>query len=148
MKRQLIERAAQSGRWCRSRSASKTGVYDHREAEQTFTIAQIAQLLNARAARSRPGATVNPVAAAGFAAHVVDVEVDPETGKVEVLRYTAVQDVGRAIHPSYVEGQIQGGAAQGVGWALNEEYVLRRTGVDDERQLPRLPDADDAATCR
>ena len=57
-----------------------------------------------------------------FAAHIVDVEVDPETGKVTILRYTAVQDAGRAIHPAYVEGQMQGGAAQGIGWALNEGY--------------------------
>jgi CO/xanthine dehydrogenase Mo-binding subunit len=54
--------------------------------------------------------------------------VDPETGHVTVLRYTAAQDVGRAIHPSYVEGQMQGGAAQGIGWALNEEYVFDRDG--------------------
>ena len=60
--------------------------------------------------------------AGAFATHCVDVEVDPETGKVQILRYTAAQDVGTAIHPSYVEGQIQGGAAQGIGWALNEEY--------------------------
>jgi len=64
----------------------------------------------------------------GFATHVCDVEVDPETGKVTILRYTAVQDVGRAIHPSYVEGQIQGGVAQGIGWALNEEYVYDGNG--------------------
>jgi len=63
-----------------------------------------------------------------IATHIVDVEVDPETGKVEILRYTAVQDAGKAIHPSYVEGQMQGGAAQGVGWALNEEYFLGADG--------------------
>jgi CO/xanthine dehydrogenase Mo-binding subunit len=63
-----------------------------------------------------------------FGTHIVDVEVDNETGKVEILRYTAVQDVGRAIHPSYVEGQIQGGVAQGVGWALNEEYFYDKDG--------------------
>ena len=45
-----------------------------------------------------------------------------------MLRYTAVQDVGKAIHPSYVEGQMQGGVAQGVGWALNEEYVYGEDG--------------------
>jgi CO/xanthine dehydrogenase Mo-binding subunit len=61
-------------------------------------------------------------------AHMVDVEVDPETGQVTILRYTASQDVGRAIHPSYVEGQIQGGVAQGVGWALNEEYIYGKDG--------------------
>ena len=60
--------------------------------------------------------------------HIVDVEVDPETGKAQILRYTAVQDAGKAIHPSYVEGQIQGGVAQGVGWALNEEYIYDDQG--------------------
>jgi CO/xanthine dehydrogenase Mo-binding subunit len=64
----------------------------------------------------------------GFGLHICDVEVDPDTGKVTVLRYTAIQDVGRAIHPSYVEGQLQGGAAQGIGWALNEEYVYNEDG--------------------
>ena len=63
-----------------------------------------------------------------FATHIVDVEVDPETGKVSILRYTAVQDVGKAIHPSYVEGQMHGGAVQGIGWALNEEYVYNDEG--------------------
>jgi CO/xanthine dehydrogenase Mo-binding subunit len=65
---------------------------------------------------------------AAFGTHIVDVEVDPDTGKVTVLRYTAVQDVGTAVHPSYVEGQIQGGVAQGVGWALNEEYYYGEDG--------------------
>jgi len=63
-----------------------------------------------------------------FAAHIVDVEVDPETGKVQILRYTAVQDAGRAIYPMYVESQMQGGVAQGVGWALNEEYLYDEKG--------------------
>jgi CO/xanthine dehydrogenase Mo-binding subunit len=66
-----------------------------------------------------------------FGAHICDVEVDRETGHVKILRYTAVQDVGRAIHPSYVEGQIQGGAVQGIGWALNEEYVYNAKGLMD-----------------
>jgi CO/xanthine dehydrogenase Mo-binding subunit len=67
-------------------------------------------------------------AAPSFATHIVDVEVDPETGKVKILRYTAIQDAGRAIHPSYVEGQFQGGAVQGIGWALNEEYIYGKDG--------------------
>ncbi|MBI3062176.1 MAG: xanthine dehydrogenase family protein molybdopterin-binding subunit, partial [Deltaproteobacteria bacterium] len=66
--------------------------------------------------------------APGFAAEFCDVEVDPETGKVKVLRFVAAQDVGRAIHPSYVEGQMQGGAAQGIGWALNEEHIYDKAG--------------------
>ena len=61
----------------------------------------------------------------GFTPHC-DVEVDHETGHVTILRYTAIQDVGRAIHPCYVEGQMQGGVAQGVGWALSEEYIFDR----------------------
>src|SRR4030088_3354139 len=64
----------------------------------------------------------------GFGTHICDVEVDVELGIVRVIRYTAVQDVGRAIHPSYVEGQMQGGVAQGIGWALNEEYVYDKDG--------------------
>ena len=55
-------------------------------------------------------------------AHVCDVEVDTDTGLVTVLRYTAFQDVGLALHPAYVEGQMQGGVVQGIGWALNEGY--------------------------
>ena len=56
------------------------------------------------------------------------MEVDPETGKVTILRYTAVQDAGKAVHPSYVEGQIQGGVVQGIGWALNEHYAMSDDG--------------------
>ena len=67
----------------------------------------------------------------GFGTHICDVEVDRETGRVSVIRYTAIQDVGRAIHPSYVEGQLQGGVAQGVGWALNEEYIYDKDGKLD-----------------
>jgi CO/xanthine dehydrogenase Mo-binding subunit len=84
-------------------------------------------------------------AGAGFATHICDVEVDRETGHVKILRYTAVQDVGRAIHPSYVEGQIQGGVTQGIGWALNEEYVYDKDGrLDNPGFLDyRIPVASD-----
>ena len=80
-----------------------------------------------------------------FAAHMVDVEVDKETGHVKVLRFTASQDVGRAIHPDYVEGQIQGGVVQGIGWALNEEYIYAKNGdVDNAGFLDyRIPVASD-----
>ena len=84
--------------------------------------------------------------APGFTTQFCDVEVDPETGKVTVLRFVAAQDVGRAIHPSYVEGQIQGGVVQGIGWALNEEYIY-----DDQGRLSnagfldyRIPVASDS----
>ncbi len=64
----------------------------------------------------------------GFASHICDVEVDPETGRSQVVRYTVVQDAGKAINPDYVEGQFQGAAAQGIGWALNEEYIYGDDG--------------------
>ncbi len=66
--------------------------------------------------------------APSFGAHICDIEVDPDTGYVKVVRYTAVQDVGKAVHPSYVEGQLQGGAVQGIGWALSEEYIYSADG--------------------
>ena len=76
-------------------------------------------------------------AGVSFASHICDVEVDPETGATKVLRYTVVQDAGKAIHPDYVEGQFQGGAAQGIGWALNEEYIY---GEDGRLQNPGFLD--------
>jgi CO/xanthine dehydrogenase Mo-binding subunit len=84
-------------------------------------------------------------AAAGYGVHVCDLEIDRETGRTTVLRYTAAQDVGRAIHPSYVEGQLQGGAAQGIGWALNEEYVYGPKGTLDNASFLdyRMPVASD-----
>ena len=91
-------------------------------------------------AAGKLGQTGGPVAKTGvvnvrgsgggsFATHLVDVEIDPDTGKVQIIRYTAAQDAGKAVHPSYVEGQYQGGAAQGIGWALNEEYYTSPDGV-------------------
>jgi CO/xanthine dehydrogenase Mo-binding subunit len=75
-------------------------------------------------------ASVNPpMAGPAFAAHICDLAVDRETGCSRVVRYTAIQDAGKAVHPSYVEGQMQGGASQGIGWALNEEYIYSDTGV-------------------
>ncbi len=80
-----------------------------------------------------------------FATTCIDVEVDLDTGKVEILRCTVAQDAGRAIHPAYVEGQMQGGTAQGIGWALNEEYVydaegrMLNAGLLDYR-MPTCPD--------
>ncbi|MBY8974328.1 xanthine dehydrogenase family protein molybdopterin-binding subunit [Rhodobacteraceae bacterium NNCM2] len=67
-------------------------------------------------------------AGVSFATHLVDAEVDPETGATKIVRYTVCQDAGKAIHPAYVEGQFQGGAAQGIGWALNEEYIYGEDG--------------------
>ncbi len=97
--------------------------------------------LSLREIAAKAAATGGPITASsgvnaggqapGFATQFCDVEVDPETGKVTILRFVAAQDVGRAIHPSYVEGQIQGGVVQGIGWALNEEYIYNAKGQLD-----------------
>ncbi|MBT6276724.1 MAG: molybdopterin-dependent oxidoreductase, partial [Chromatiales bacterium] len=82
---------------------------------------------------------------AAFATHIADVEVDPQTGQISILRYTAIQDAGRAIHPSYVEGQMQGGVVQGIGWALNEEYIYNDDGCLENASFLdyRMPVASD-----
>ena len=66
--------------------------------------------------------------APSFTAHIADVEVDEDTGKVQVLNYTVFEDVGKAINRDGVEGQIQGGVAQGIGWALHEAYIYDEAG--------------------
>ena len=106
------------------------GVFQSKtDTELRMTFRELAEQLNGtggpivgRAALSATGV------GAAFAGCIADVEVDPETGKVDVLRFTIVQDAGKAIHPSYVEGQMQGGAVQGIGWALNEEYFMSDDG--------------------
>ncbi|MFL5654400.1 MAG: xanthine dehydrogenase family protein molybdopterin-binding subunit [Ktedonobacteraceae bacterium] len=74
------------------------------------------------------GRSANRVSSPMFAAHLAKVAVDPETGEVRVLDYIAAQDVGRAINPAEVEGQIHGGVVQGIGWALFEGMVYDESG--------------------
>jgi len=98
---------------------------------KSLTFKQLAGKLNETGGAVVGNASVDPQGPTnGFGAHIADVEVDPDTGKVTVLRYTAIQDAGKAIHPSYVEGQMQGGAVQGIGWALKEEYFF-----DDQNRM-------------
>ncbi|MGH8431961.1 MAG: xanthine dehydrogenase family protein molybdopterin-binding subunit, partial [Solimonas sp.] len=81
---------------------------------EPLSLAELAAKANATGGPITAGVSLNATGAeGGFATHICDVEVDRATGKVSVVRYTAFQDVGRAIHPAYVEGQIQGGVAQG-----------------------------------
>ena len=96
---------------------------------KTANLKEAAEILDDNDVHIIGTATVTPGREGGaFAIHVADVEVDDETGKVEILRYTAVQDAGTAIYPPYVEGQMQGGSMQGIGWALNEEYFYDGSG--------------------
>jgi CO/xanthine dehydrogenase Mo-binding subunit len=97
-----------------------------------MTLAQLAAKASETGGPIGAGVQQNTTGAeGGFATHVCDVEVDVDLGIVRVLRYTSFQDVGRAVHPAYVEGQMQGGAAQGIGWALSEEYLYDKTGKMD-----------------
>jgi|TARA_B110000305_G_scaffold210255_1_gene243809 CO/xanthine dehydrogenase Mo-binding subunit len=94
-----------------------------------LTLADIAEKATATGGPIGAGVQLNTEGAeGGFATHICDVEVDVELGIVRVLRYTSIQDVGKAIHPDYVEGQLQGGCAQGIGWALSEEYIYNKNG--------------------
>ncbi|MGE0059060.1 MAG: xanthine dehydrogenase family protein molybdopterin-binding subunit, partial [Dehalococcoidia bacterium] len=105
------------------------GPKDAEGKERSFTFKQLGRMLPRTGGTIDVGSNKNMnTPGPAFAGHIVDVEVNPDTGKVTVLRYTAVQDVGTAIHPSYVEGQIQGAVAQGVGMALTEEYFLGQDG--------------------
>ena len=130
--RQMVERAARIWEVGPEDVEYQDAILRHKQdPELHITFAELAAQLNGTGGPIVGRATVNPAGVGNaFALHIVDVEVDPETGKVDVLRYTALQDAGKAIHPSYVEGQIQGGVVQGVGWALNEEYYL-----DDEGRM-------------
>jgi CO/xanthine dehydrogenase Mo-binding subunit len=98
-----------------------------------------------------PGTAAMPGCAAGhmiealdlpvFAVHECDVAVDPDTGHVEVLDYRVVQDVGRAINPRAIHGQIQGGVVQGLGYALHEELTVGADGRIEQAgfETYRLP---------
>ncbi|MCE8007498.1 xanthine dehydrogenase family protein molybdopterin-binding subunit [Aestuariivita sp.] len=95
-----------------------------------MTLAEIAAIASNTGGPIAGHHEANPEGAGvSFATHMVDTEVDPDTGAVKILRYTVFQDAGKAIHPAYVEGQFQGGAVQGIGWALNEEYIYGEDGV-------------------
>ena len=131
VRRQLIERAARI--WdvpVDDVEYREDGILAHRSDEALrLSFEDLARRLNGTGGPIVGRATANPGGVGNaFAINVADVEVDIETGKVDVLRFTAIQDCGKAIHPSYVEGQIQGGAVQGIGWALNEEYYFDNDG--------------------
>ncbi len=130
IKQQMIARAAKIWEVSPEDVEYEGGVLQHKsDPELQLTFRQMAARQNPTGGPIVGRAGVNPGGAGpAIATHIVDLEVDPETGKVEILRYTAVQDAGKAIHPSYVEGQIQGGVAQGIGWALNEEYFVNDQG--------------------
>src|SRR5436190_710099 len=125
VQRQMQARAARIWEVQAEEVAYRDGVFtctQHPEARMTFK--EPARQLNRTGGPITCSMSTNSTGVGStFAGNIVDVEVDPETGKVQILRYTAIIDAGQAVHPSYVEGQVQGSTVQGIGWALNEEYV-------------------------
>ncbi len=116
------------------------------DAEKVLTLAELARMAGATGGPLTASASVHAHSAQpSFSVNICDAEVDPETGKVTILRFTCVQDAGKAVHPAYVEGQMQGGAVQGIGWALNEEYLFNDEGVLDNAGFLdyRIPVASD-----
>ena len=130
VKRQMLERAAEVWETSLDDIKLENGTFTHSaDTELKMSFRELAGHLPETGGPVVGRANLDPRGpGSAFATHVVDLEVDIETGKVTILRYTAAQDAGKAIHPSYVEGQIQGGAVQGIGWALNEEYFINDSG--------------------
>ena len=129
IRRQLEERAAKIWEVDREHVRYEDGAVIGPD-DKRVTFKELAAQLPHTGGMIQGQADVSPMTVGpAFAGHIADVEVDPDTGKVQVIRYTAIQDVGTAVHPSYVEGQIQGGAAQGIGMALTEEYFYDESGV-------------------
>ena len=130
VKRQMLERAAEVWETSLDDIKLENGIFTHSsDTELKMSFRELASHLPETGGPVVGRANLDPRGpGSAFATHVVDLEVDIETGKVTILRYTAAQDAGKAVHPSYVEGQIQGGAVQGIGWALNEEYFINDSG--------------------
>ena len=145
VKRQMIERAALLWDASADDIELEDGVFQHKsDPELKISFKELAEQVQDLGGPVVGRANLNPSGAgSAFATNIVDLQVDPETGKVDILRYTAVQDAGKAIHPSYVEGQMQGGAVQGIGWALNEEYYMSDDGAMQNTSLLdyRMPTA-------
>ena len=130
VKRQMIERAAMIWEISPDSVDMDKGVIKSKaDPELEMTFKEVAVELNETGGPIIGRGTVDPPTKGGsYSGDIVDVEVDPETGKVQVLRFTVAQDAGKAIHPSYVEGQMQGGSTQGIGWAISEEYFMTPEG--------------------
>lgn len=128
--RQIKERAAAIWNVTAEQVDYADGVALNTAGEEKMSLAEVCQAAEKTGGQISGTGNINARGAGpSFAVHLCDTKVDQETGKVDVVRYTAIQDAGKAIHPSYVEGQFQGGAVQGIGWALNEEYIFNEDGV-------------------
>lgn len=150
VKRELCARAARIWKideemveWQQGAAVPKTGVNDELE---PLTLAALAAQAPRTGGPIGQQASLNARGAGpSFSVNIAETTVDEETGLISVVKFTGIQDAGKAIHPGYVEGQMQGGAAQGIGWALNEEYVWNEEGVMENASFLdyRMPVASD-----
>ena len=130
VKRQMVARAATVWEVQPEDVDFRDGVFICTETEDRLTFKELAAQLNRTGGPITCSESVNsPGSGSTFGGNIVDVEVDPETGKVDIMRYTAFIDAGTSVHPSYVECQVQGATVQGIGWALNEEYFYTEDGT-------------------
>ena len=130
IKSKMIERAATTWEISPDDVELVDGVFQHKsDPDLKMTFKELAGQLNRNGGPISSQVSVDPrTSGSAFSTQIADVEVDPDTGKVTILDFTIVQDAGKAIHPSYVEGQMQGGVVQGIGWALNEAYAFNGDG--------------------
>ena len=130
IKAQMVERAAKIWDTDKEDVEYVAGIVQHKSDEELkLTFKDLARQLATTGGAISGRSNIDPTGEGnGYAVHLADVTVDPDTGKTDVTRFTAIQDAGKAIHPSYVEGQMQGGAVQGIGWSLNEEYFFDDSG--------------------
>ena len=127
---QMKDRAASVWNVTADQVEWKDGVAINTSGEGQLTAAEICATAGRTGGQITGRGNINARGAGpSFAVHMADIEVDKETGKSTIIRYTAIQDAGKAIHPGYVEGQFQGGAGQGIGWAMNEEYIYDDNGL-------------------
>tara|TARA_Y100001001_G_scaffold161101_1_gene184902 strand:+ start:22 stop:2298 length:2277 start_codon:yes stop_codon:yes gene_type:complete len=131
VKTQMIERAALLWDCSIDQVDYKNGrVFHISDPELSLSFKEVAGKMPETGGPIVGSANMNPGGSGGsYSANIIDVEVDMETGKIDILRVTAFQDAGTAIHPDYVEGQMQGGTVQGIGWALNEEFFMGSDGA-------------------
>ena len=137
VKEQMIKRASEIwGVQHKSVTYSKGQFSSSADPALTMSFKELASQLEKTGGSIAGKGSINPKKVGGsFAGSICDLEIDPETGKSTILDFTAVQDAGKAIHPSYVEGQMQGGSVQGIGWALNEEYFYDKDGTMNNSSL-------------
>jgi xanthine dehydrogenase molybdenum-binding subunit len=128
VKRELLERAADELEAAAGDLEVRQGMIAVRGSDRRITVREaISPRKGIPAAHIVASATYRPTKSYSFAAHFVEVQVDTETGQIDVLQVVPVHEIGRVIHPVAAAGQIEGGIQQGIGHTLTEDYVIDLT---------------------